>query len=218
MNSKIFPEVQKLTGMLFAILAMSATAVSNANAAQPVHVEIYSGFVSSGGGAPYSGLVGEFDTTAIDFATTTGYNWHPFGQAEFGADMTGFIQIPSNGLYTFTLNSDDGSLLFIDGNLVVDNGGAHGPLVVSDSANLKKGTHSFEVQFFEDFGGASGVDLNLPLGVTYGFAGTPGKANCHGKSVSQLARQFKGIKRAALNLDYPSVKALQDAIKSFCQG
>jgi hypothetical protein len=49
------------------------------------------------------------------------------------------------------------------------------------------------------------------------FAGTPGKANCHGKSVSALARQFGGLNAAAAALGFPSVQALQDAIMAFCE-
>ncbi len=73
-----------------------------------------------------------------------------------------------NGTHAFTLNSDDGSLLFIDGGLVVDNGGAHAPQTTSGSTSLTAGLHPFEIQFFEDFGGPSGVDLTLPAGVTFG--------------------------------------------------
>jgi hypothetical protein len=50
------------------------------------------------------------------------------------------------------------------------------------------------------------------------FAGTPGKANCHGKSVSALARQFGGLNRAAAALGFDSVSALQEAIMAFCGG
>jgi hypothetical protein len=50
------------------------------------------------------------------------------------------------------------------------------------------------------------------------FAGTQGKANCHGESVSALARQFGGLNNAAAALGFPSVQALQDAIMAFCQG
>ena len=48
------------------------------------------------------------------------------------------------------------------------------------------------------------------------FAGTPGKANCHGKSVSALAQHFGGMEAAADALHYPSVQALQDAIAGYC--
>jgi hypothetical protein len=50
------------------------------------------------------------------------------------------------------------------------------------------------------------------------FAGTPGEENCHGQSVSALARQFGGLNNAAAALGFPSVQALQDAIMAFCQG
>jgi hypothetical protein len=49
------------------------------------------------------------------------------------------------------------------------------------------------------------------------FAGTPGKANCFGKSVSALARQFGGLNNAAAALGFPSVRALQEAILDFCE-
>jgi YVTN family beta-propeller protein len=50
------------------------------------------------------------------------------------------------------------------------------------------------------------------------FAGTPGKANCHGKSVSALAQQYGGLNNAAAALGFDSVSALQDAIMAFCGG
>ena len=48
------------------------------------------------------------------------------------------------------------------------------------------------------------------------FAGTPGKANCYGKSVSALVRQYHGLNAAAAALGFPSVKALQKAILEYC--
>jgi hypothetical protein len=49
------------------------------------------------------------------------------------------------------------------------------------------------------------------------FAGTPGRPNCHGESVSALAREFGGLAAAAAALGFPSVQALQDAIREFCE-
>jgi hypothetical protein len=48
------------------------------------------------------------------------------------------------------------------------------------------------------------------------FSGTPGKANCHGESVSALAHQFGGLNDAAAALGFSSVADLQDAIRTFC--
>jgi hypothetical protein len=136
--------------------------------AAAVTVDIYSGFGNAGGGAPYSGLVGSFTSPDIRFATDTGYAWHPFGMSSFGAKITGGLAIPADGLYVFALNSDDGSMLYINDHLVIDNGGAHGPqLMFSAFIFLHAGCNPFRVEFYEDFGGPSGVDLHLPLGVGY---------------------------------------------------
>ena len=135
--------------------------------ADNVSIDIFSGFITAGGGAPFSGLAGSLTSSDIMFATNTGYNWHPLGLVSFGADMTGSLFVSATSSYTFTLNSDDGSELFIDGSLVVDDGGAHPPLTVSGTATLTAGVHPFELRFFECCGGTSGVDLTLPTGVSF---------------------------------------------------
>jgi hypothetical protein len=53
-------------------------------------------------------------------------------------------------------------------------------------------------------------------GETIPDAGTPGKANCHGKTISALARQFGGISAAATTLGFSSVAELQGGMKTFC--
>jgi hypothetical protein len=63
--------------------------------------------------------------------------------------------------------------------------------------------------------------MNITVTATAGtaaFAGTPGRADCHGETVSALARQFGGLHAAASALGFPSVRALQDAINAFCGG
>jgi hypothetical protein len=54
-------------------------------------------------------------------------------------------------------------------------------------------------------------------GETVPAAGTPGQANCHGKTVSALATQFGGLDAASSALGFSSVAALQDAIRVFCE-
>lgn len=67
----------------------------------------------------------------------------------FGIVFTGSIQINSGGNYTFYTNSDDGSKLYIDGKLIVNNDGLHAPRERSGSISLSSGKHKIEVQFFE---------------------------------------------------------------------
>jgi hypothetical protein len=54
-------------------------------------------------------------------------------------------------------------------------------------------------------------------GETVPEAGTPGQANCHGQSISALANQFGGLDAAASGLGVPSVAALQDVFRTFCE-
>ena len=153
---------------LFILCVAFALAIVLPLKAEAVNVDIYSGHGTAGGGAPYSGLTGSFTSPDILFATNTGYAWHPFGLGDFGAEITGFLQVATGGTYNFTLNSDDGSLLYIDSTIVVNNGGPHSPGAASGSAILAAGLYPFKVEFYEDFGGPSGVDLYLPEGVIYG--------------------------------------------------
>jgi hypothetical protein len=142
--------------------------------ADPVTVSLYSGFNTAGGGAPYSGFVATLHAPDVQFGTDTNFNWHPNNLFQFGADITGDLNVAANGTYSFKLNSDDGSVLFIDGSQVVFDGNPHGPTVVSGSATLSAGIHRFEIQFFECCGGGSGVDLTLPSGVSYASGAATG--------------------------------------------
>src|SRR5262249_36239243 len=69
--------------------------------------------------------------------------------------------------------------------------------------------------FQTTFGGV--VDAFVAKIAAFTFAGTPGAPNCHGESVSALARQFGSLDAAASALGFPSVQALQDAIREFCE-
>ena len=67
----------------------------------------------------------------------------------FYVNWTGVIRIPKDGAYTFYLESDDGSRLFIDGKQVVDHGGLHDMTEMSDRVELKAGDHEIKVEFFD---------------------------------------------------------------------
>jgi hypothetical protein len=67
-------------------------------------------------------------------------------------------------------------------------------------------------------GGATTFNMTFSLrGETAPEAGTPGQKNCHGQSISALARQFGGLDAAAASLGFSSVAALQDAFTLFCE-
>ena len=50
--------------------------------------------------------------------------------------------------------SDDGSMLYVDGKLVVNNDGIHAPQTRTGKAKLKKGVHAVVLGFFQGGGGA----------------------------------------------------------------
>lgn len=66
----------------------------------------------------------------------------------------GHIQIAAAGAYTFSLASDDGSKLYIDGKAVVDNDGDHGVITASGKIELPAGKHAIRVEWFNGGGGA----------------------------------------------------------------
>jgi hypothetical protein len=69
-------------------------------------------------------------------------------------------------------------------------------------------------------GGAAAPNFNMTFsltGETVPEAGTPGQANCHGKTISALTQEFGSTYTAASTLGFSSVQALQDAFKLFCE-
>ena len=71
------------------------------------------------------------------------------GQDDFAFRFRGVVQIIDAGSYTFYTTSDDGSRLWIDGSLVVDNDGLHSAVEASGTVSLAAGFHDIEVGFFE---------------------------------------------------------------------
>jgi hypothetical protein len=70
----------------------------------------------------------------------------------------GKLAIPSSGVYTIGTRSDDGSLVTIDGQLVVDNRGSHGAEDRSGQISLEQGFHTIEVRYNE-LGGSREMQL-----------------------------------------------------------
>ena len=68
----------------------------------------------------------------------------------FYARWAGFLRIPEDGTWTFVLESDDGSRLWIDGKVAVDNGGLHAMVEKAGKVELKAGLHEIRVELFEN--------------------------------------------------------------------
>ena len=74
-------------------------------------------------------------------------------KGNIGLIITGFIRVPEDGVYTFSLMSDDGSWLKIDGNMVVDNDRPQSPHEEVSQQALRAGLHKIEARYFDSNGG-----------------------------------------------------------------
>ncbi len=90
---------------------------------------------------------------------------------KFAFEFTGYIRIDSDGIYSFFTESDDGSMLYIDDEEIVNNDGDHGTVEKSGKAALKKGFHKIKVLYFDSGGGNSlkvsmqkegGIKMEIP--------------------------------------------------------
>jgi mono/diheme cytochrome c family protein len=79
---------------------------------------------------------------------------------DYALKFEGFFKTDRDGDFTFTLGSDDGSRLLVDGKLVVDNDGVHPPTTKTGTTKLTKGVHKIAVGFFQ---GGGGAELNVQV-------------------------------------------------------
>ncbi|TAL37631.1 MAG: beta-glucosidase [Spirochaetes bacterium] len=83
----------------------------------------------------------------------------------FAIRYTGSFTAAAEGDFSFRVLSDDGSRVYIDETLVVDNDGVHPPSELTGTIKLTKGKHAIRVEFFQ----GPRYELALQLFVT-----TPG--------------------------------------------
>lgn len=109
-----------------------------------------------------NGLVGEYFTntewigppafSAVDTRLSIARvmrRWNGAPPEQFSVRWIGFLTVGRSGLYTFATTSNDGSHLFIDNRLVVDNGGAHPAETRSGSVHLDRGSHLVELRYVQ---------------------------------------------------------------------
>lgn len=123
------------------------------------------------------GLIGEYydiGKPLSDFPSTDGL--HPrvrrvdpeisFGPTVLGAEnfagtgledrfyvrWTGRLRVPESGRYVIFLASDDGSRLYLDGRLLIDNGGVHPYREAAATLELEAGLHEIRVEYFDNEG------------------------------------------------------------------
>ncbi len=81
---------------------------------------------------------------------------------DYVARVTGTITIPTGGVWTFGLNSDDGGRIVINGAIVMDDPSLHGPQDFLGRVTLAAGNHSIDAWFWERGGGDEGELFAAP--------------------------------------------------------
>lgn len=94
----------------------------------------------------------------ISESVSLGLGWHKVvdigGSSVAAVTMQAMINIPKSGDYTFYTASDNGSMLYVDGKVVVDNDGIHHMQEKQGTTTLTAGLHKFELQYFQRSGKA----------------------------------------------------------------
>jgi autotransporter-associated beta strand protein len=131
-------------------------------------------------------LIGPIDFPDIadnGFADNLGdpayYNLGAGNNTEIEARWYGDISIPGTGTtpvpIDFATTSDDGSMLYIDGNAVVNNNNFQGATQATGLVDLTPGLHAIDVEYYQGGGGAS-MDLQWDTTGGTNFVDIPNSA------------------------------------------
>ena len=104
------------------------------------------------GNIPWSstpGWVGVLPYVNVPQLTDTP-EWIGGPKDQFAMRFTGTLNVPTAGTWTFGLYSDDGSQLYINGQLVVNDDNDHSPTNASGSITLPAGAASFDLKYYEN--------------------------------------------------------------------
>lgn len=80
-------------------------------------------------------------------------------RGNIGLILHGYLNVPTDSIFTFAMLSDDGSILKLDNEVVIDNDGLHSPVEKIGQKALKKGIHRLEVRYFDSNGGILRLQL-----------------------------------------------------------
>ncbi len=81
----------------------------------------------------------------------------------YALEFEGWLEVVTAGEYTFELSSDDGSLLWLNDVMIINNDGLHATLSESAALSLDVGRYPIRVQYFQRTGG-SALSLSFRIG------------------------------------------------------
>jgi beta-glucosidase len=150
--------------------AGSGISVEYAAGEEEVHPVPSSALTPPGATNSETGLRGEYFNNAeflgrpvltrideqINFGVGSGAITQKLNNDNFSVRWTGTLAAPTTGTYTLVLTSDDGSYLYLDDELVIDNWGEHAARTKSYDVELEAGRpYRVRVDYFESTGDSS---------------------------------------------------------------
>ena len=81
-------------------------------------------------------------------------------ESDFGLTFDGYVRLIEDGIYTFHLTSDDGSMLWINDKKVIEHDGHHAMDTKTIDLPLQKGYHKLSLHYFQAKGGL-GLDVKI---------------------------------------------------------
>ena len=154
---------------------LNLTTVNNFYNAQTPTASRQTGNQALGNG--YSGFDFTTDYTTVNWSNNGAFNSNA---SNFTVIFTGKFNAPTAGSYTFSTTSDDGSELWIDGSLVVNNNYGQAAQKRTGTTALSVGAHDIEVVFDQGGGGwgmgatvtpPGGSEITIPWSTDSGTAG-----------------------------------------------
>ena len=120
--------------------------------------------------------------------------WHGAPPTQFSTTWVGSFLVMRDGPYTLATMSDDGSSVYVDGQVVVDNSGRREwPRGATGTVTLTRGVHAIHVRYAQE-GGPFHFDLlwaraGQPLETIPAWALTPRRVSFWGFALSAALRQ-----------------------------
>lgn len=91
------------------------------------------------------------DTKGV-LKTVNGNDVQADDDTNYALELNGYLKIPKTGHYRLVIVSDDGSLLYLNDRLIVDNDGNHPALGAGKVLYLGKGFHPIRIGYFQGTG------------------------------------------------------------------
>jgi len=105
--------------------------------------------------------IGTVNWEVIDFKDDQYDNLLPgvIRKDRFAVILKSKMYVEHDGCYEFSLNSDDGSILWINEDEIINNDGSHKMTLKRDSVELKKGTYPIKIWYYQAYPDRRGFEF-----------------------------------------------------------